>query len=164
MAHLALDLGLSLGWAIIRHDGKIESGVRDLARAGSTDGARFHALRLFLVDTKTKLKLEGDELEGVIFERVDFMVKKNGINAAHIYGALWGCVTSWAHGNGLPCQGIPVATIKAHICGPGLKTAAKPLVTKRIKELFPHVVDHNEADAVAIILTAQKKFPAEALP
>ena len=41
MAHLALDLGLSLGWAIHRDDGEIESGVRWLTDAGGTDGARF---------------------------------------------------------------------------------------------------------------------------
>jgi hypothetical protein len=162
MAHLALDLGLSLGWAIYHDDGSIESGMRDLARAGATDGARFHALRVFLIDTRTKLRLEGEQLEGVIYERVDFLVKKNGVNAAHLYGAIWGSVVGWCHGNGIPCQGIPVPTIKAHICRPAFKTAAKPLVTKRIKELFPHVRDHNEADAVAIVLTAQKKFPKEA--
>ena len=161
MAHLALDLGLSLGWAIFHDDGEIESGVRRLIDAGGSDGARFHAMRVFLVDTRTKLKLDGEQLEGVIFERVDFLVKKNGVNAAHIYGALWGQVVGWCHGNSIPCQGIPVSTIKSHICGKAYSTAAKPLVTKRVQELFPHVRDHNEADAVAIILTAQKKYPAE---
>lgn len=160
MSYLALDLGLRLGWAIWRSDGRVQHGVKKLDEGGARDAQRFFALRLFLQDTHAKLKIEGDPLEGIVFESVDFRVSSNGVYAEHVYGAIWGGVLAWAEGKGLPVRGINVSTIKRHVVG--LPTAAKPLVTKAMKERFPLCRDPNEADALAVLLTAQNKFGAEA--
>lgn len=157
MAVLTLDLAWSCGWCLWRQGDRVESGVRDFKAAGGRDGARLYAFRLFLTATLNTLKAAGEALNDVAFESVDFFPAKNGVNAAHIYGALWGNLETWCEHYKIPCRGINVSTIKKHVTGHG--SAAKPLVTKRVQELFPHVRQHDEADAVAVLLTAQNKFP-----
>ncbi|HTE37538.1 MAG TPA: hypothetical protein VK634_17135 [Reyranella sp.] len=156
MAYLGLDLGKSLGWALWRRGDVVESGVKHFGGEGSTDGLAFYGFRLFLGDTRKMLERAGELLEGIIYESVDFIARDNGIYAAHVYGAMWGNLESWCEQRAIPRKGINVATIKKHVTGHG--SAAKPLVTKRIKLLFPHVREHNEADAVAALITARNKF------
>lgn len=157
MAVLAFDVALSLGWCAWRRGDRIESGFKDFSRVDHDDGARFLAFRQWLTAKRKEILDAGETVENVVFESVDFFPAKNGVYAAHVYGAMWGNLTSWCAFYGIDCRGINVSTIKKHVTGHG--SAAKPLVTKRVQELYPHVMQHDEADAVAVMLTAQDKFP-----
>lgn len=159
MAVATFDLGWSCGWCLWRRDDVIESGVWRLTNESPHDDVRFLAFRQNLTGLRAKLEACGEVLESVAYEQVDFFPERNGVYAAHVYGGLWGNLLSWCRFYRIAPRGIPVSTIKKHVTGHG--SAAKPLVTKRIKELFPaaNITDHNEADARAILLTAQNKFP-----
>lgn len=158
MATLALDLATSCGWCLWRKGDVIESGEWKLAHESREDAIRFLAFRQNLTGLKSKLEACGEKLDSVVYESVDFFPEKNGVYAAHVYGALWGNLLSWCAFHRIEPVGLSVSTVKKHVTGHG--SAAKELVTKRIKALFPHVRGHDEADAVAVLLTARDKFPA----
>lgn len=156
MAVLALDLSLCCGWCLWRRGDKIESGHKDFERVSPQDEVRFLAFRQFLTTKRNGLIDVGETLDSVVYESVDFIPKKNGVNAAHVYGSMWGNLLSWCAFYGIKPRGLNVSVIKKHVTGYG--SAAKPLVTKRVQELFPHVKQSDEADAVAVMLTAQDRF------
>ena len=157
MAYLALDIGVRMGWALERSDGRTESGVKLLSQAGSRDGTRFRAWRNFLTDIKARLDSD-DDLRGVVFERVDFVPERSGPYASHIWGALWGIMEGWADAHGIPTRGVAVSTIKKVVTGNG--HASKDLVIKTVQKRWPAVTDDNEADALAVLLAAHEKFHA----
>ena len=76
-----------------------------------------------------------------------------GTTAAHTYGEFLGQVKSWADDEGqkIPYKGIPVGTIKKFATGKG--NANKAMVVKAVQTKLghPHVTDHNEADALALL-------------
>lgn len=157
MAVLALDLGWTCGWCTWRRGDAVASGTERFASQSGEDGVRLLAFRQFLTATRKTIIDAGETLDDVAFERVDFLAAKNGVNAAHVWGALWGNLESWCAFYRIPLIGLPVSTVKKHVTGHG--SAAKQLVTKRVQELYPHVVEHNEADAVAVLITAKNKHP-----
>ncbi len=159
MAVLAFDVALSVGWCAWRQGNRIESGRKDFAKVDPhDDGLRFLAWRQWLTAKRNEIIKAGETLESIVFESVDFIPQKNGVYSAHIYGAMWGNLASWCAFHKIDCRGINVATIKKHVTGHG--SAAKSLVTARINAIYPHITQHDEADAVAVMLTAQNKFAA----
>ncbi len=157
MAVLALDLGWTCGWCTWRRGDAVASGTERFGSQSGEDGVRLLAFRQFLTATRKSIIDAGETLDDVAFERVDFIAAKNGVNAAHVWGALWGNLESWCAFYRIPLIGLPVSTVKKHVTGHG--SAAKQLVTKRVQELYPHVIEHNEADAVAVLITAKNKHP-----
>lgn len=164
MAVLTLDLGWTCGWATWRRGDAVASGTERFGNQSGEDGVRLLAFRQFLTATRKEITDAGETLDNVAYERVDFIAKKNGVNAAHVWGALWGNLESWCAFYRIPLLGLPVSTVKKHVTGHG--SAAKQLVTQRVQQLYPHVVEHNEADAVAVLITAKNKHPyqPEAFP
>lgn len=159
MATLCLDLGWNCGWCLWRAGDEVTSGEWKLDRESPDDDVRLLAFRQKLSAVRAELDKAGERLDSVAYESVDFRVPTNGVYAEQVWGALWGNLLSWCRYHKIDARGVNVSTIKKHVTGHG--SAAKPLVTKRVKELFPHVRGHNEADAVALLLTARNKFPAE---
>lgn len=157
MAVLTLDLGWTCGWATWRRGDVVASGTVRLASESPDDGVRFLAFRQFLTATRKEILAAGESLDDVAYERVDFLAPQNGVNAAHVWGGLWGNLASWCAFYSIPLLGLPVSTVKKHVTGHG--SAAKNLVTTRVQALYPHVREHNEADAVAVLITAKNKHP-----
>jgi len=153
MALLALDLGAASGWAVERSDGRVEHGSWKMPKA---EGQRFHQFRINLGDLKRRLDMDGDPLAQIVFEDVNFMPPKGGVYVLHCWGALWGNLLSWAHHHGIPCRGVAVATIKAHLTGKA--TAAKDLVTAEIKRRGYRFSTHDESDAIALLITVGDRF------
>lgn len=153
MSLLALDLGRSSGWAVERRDGTLEHGSWPLPRA---EGQRFWQFRRNLTELKARLDSAGDPLLQIVFEQIHFMPPKGGIYVLHCYGAAWGILLSWAFHHGIPCRGLAPATIKAHLTGKA--TAAKPLVTEEIRRRGYKFDSHDEADAIALLITVGDKF------
>ncbi len=157
-AALALDLGTSTGWALLRPDGRIESGVRSFE--GGRDGQRFLRFRYWLHDTKRRVDLMGGGLDQVLYERVDF-IKPGQVYSAHVWGGMWATLTAWCEHHGIDYgDGIAVSTLKKLATGNGFspKPHVVAAVNKRMAVLQPTsavVTDHNEADALALLLFAR---------
>ena len=160
MAVLALDLGWTFGWCVWLRGDRYDSGVVKLASESPDDGVRLLAFRQWLAAKRTEIMAAGETLNDVAYERVDFLAKDNGLNAAHVWGAQWGNLASWCAHHRIDLQGLAVSTIKKHATGHG--SASRALVLDRMRARFPNVVDPDQASAVAVMLTAQNKFPHQA--
>jgi hypothetical protein len=140
---LALDLGQRTGWAVRSCDGAVVSGTREF-RPGRFEGGGMIWLRF------RGWLHEIDETSGgvgvVVFEEVR---RHAGTTAGHAYGGFLAHLTAWAEANRTPYKGVPVGTIKRHITGKG--NADKQAVIAAVRRLGFQPVDHNEADALALL-------------
>jgi Holliday junction resolvasome RuvABC endonuclease subunit len=66
-----------------------------------------------------------------------------------VYGGLLATLTSWAEQHNIPYSGVPVGTIKKHVCGKG--NASKEDMVVAMQLLGHPVTDDNEADALALL-------------
>jgi Holliday junction resolvasome RuvABC endonuclease subunit len=146
MTMLALDLGTATGWAVCSHQGLITSGTVSF-RPSRYDGGGMRYLRF------TNWLTELDQLSGPIgaiwYEEVR---RHAGTDAAHVYGGLMATLTAWAELRGVPYEGVPVGTIKRHATGTG--NAPKEVMLRAVRARGFSPADHNEADALAILLWA----------
>lgn len=157
-ATLALDLGTRIGWALRLTNGKLEHGWQDFTPAGHDgEGVRFLRFRRWLLDQKQRVEGQGDEIGRVLYERVDFIPKfRTGAYAVHVYGGLWASLLSWSEHHGIPYEGIAVGTIKRAACGRG--NATKKEMIAAVRKLGHRVTDHNEADALALLLGVAERI------
>jgi hypothetical protein len=144
---LALDLGGATGWALKRTGRPIVSGTMTF-RAGRFEGGGMPFLRFrrWLAEIETA---EGPL--AVFFEEVRAHA---GTIAAHAYGGFLAELTAWCEERGHPYEGVPVGTIKRFATGKG--NADKQAVIEAIRARGFSPADHNEADAIAILLWAVK--------
>lgn len=164
IAVLALDLGTNTGWALRRPDGVIESGVAKFTPAGHEgDGLRFLRFRAFLHETKRRVDAMGGAIGLVEYEHVDF-IRPGQVYSAHVWGGMWATLTAWCEHHRIAYRGIPQATLKKRITGRGsfkkgaAKEAVRAAVNLRLSQLYGRrglVTDHNEADALALLLTIE---------
>ncbi len=85
-------------------------------------------------------------IEVIVFEEVR---RHAGTTAAHVYGGFLGQMSAWAEENKIPYQGVPVGTIKRHATGKG--NASKEEIVRAVVDHGFSPMDHNEADAIALI-------------
>ena len=143
--YLCLDLGTMTGFALLSCHAagyNVISGFWDF-RPGRFDGAgvRYVRFRKQLLEI-----LESSKPDVVLFEEVRRHI---GADAARVYGALFGVVTSLCEELGIPYEGIPVGTIKKYWTGKG--NASKDLMIAEAHDRgYPNVSDDNEADAIAL--------------
>lgn len=148
---LAIDLGTVVGWALKWQHGFIESGTSDFGNEKSDcDGMRFLRFRAWLHETKARAEILQSEIGLVLYERVDF-IRPGQVYAAHCWGAYWGTLTAWCAHHQIECRGIAVSTLKKSVCGNG--RAKKPEIIRAVRAAGHDVRDHNEADAIALLLT-----------
>jgi hypothetical protein len=142
---LALDLGTTTGWAMLC-DGTITSGSQSFKpRRFEGGGMRFLKFKRWLADTKACT----DGLDAVYFEEVR---RHAGVDAAHAYGGFMAHLTAWCEHHQIPYQGVPVGTIKKSACGKG--NASKEEMVEKARAIVKNVSDHNEADAIHILMYA----------
>ena len=159
-AVLALDLGTSTGWGLLRPNGRIESGVRSFE--GGRDGQRFLRFRYWLHDTKRRVDLMGGGLDQVLYERVDF-IKPGQVYSAHVWGGMWATLTGWCEHHGIDYgEGVAVSTLKKLATGNGFspKPHVGEAVNRRLAVLqpgTPAITNHDEADALALLLFAREQ-------
>lgn len=77
-----------------------------------------------------------------------------GTDAAHIYGGLLATLTAWCEEHHIPYCGVGVGTIKKTACGHG--QANKQQMIESANKLGFNVTDHNEADAIHLLLHVEK--------
>jgi Holliday junction resolvasome RuvABC endonuclease subunit len=138
---LALDLGTSTGWAMRSPCGLITSGTASF-KPGRYDGGGMRYLRF----SRWLDEMNASPIGMIAFEEVR---RHAGTDAAHIYGGLMGTLTAWAELRGIPCEGVPVGTIKRHATGKGNADKAAMIDAARRRGLDPK--DDNEADALALL-------------
>lgn len=153
MAELFLDLGLDCGWCIAWASRPMTHGVEKFRNLGS-DRVRYRAFRLWLIAKQKEIEAAGETLELIGFEYIDFIPKKERQHhGPHTYGALRGLLLAWCETNDIPDRPIDWDVVKLH--NTGIRSAAKPLVTKRIQKIVGAELDHNEADAIAVKFAAR---------
>ena len=142
-AVLALDPGMSLGWALRTPDGLVTSGTLDLrSRRFEGGGMRFLRFRQWLAEVKSA----AETLEAIYFEEVR---AHRGVDAAHVYGGLVATLTAWAEHHDVPYAGVPVGTWKRTLAGKG--NADKPTVMAAVQALGYTPESQDEADALGIL-------------
>jgi len=142
---LALDLGTQTGWALASRDGSITSGSQSFKpQRFEGGGMRFLRFKRWLSDVYAAATIHA-----VYFEEVR---RHAGVDAAHAYGGFLAHLTAWCEHHNIPCQGVPVGTIKRHATGKG--NASKPELVAAANRRGHAPVDDNEADALAILYWA----------
>ncbi|MFW8566172.1 crossover junction endodeoxyribonuclease RuvC [Orrella sp. 11846] len=150
---LALDLGTTTGWALLRADGRIDSGSQSF-RPDRFEGGGMRYLRFRRWLTDLKNRTEG--LHAVFFEEVR---RHAGVDAAHAYGGFLAHLSAWCEHHQIPYQGVPVGTIKKHATGKG--NASKAQMIAAVQQLGFDPKDDNEADALAILNWARTEISHE---
>lgn len=148
---LALDLGTNLGWAYAE-DGVIKkSGIKSLMAHGDLPGRRFIRFYDWLAPFRG--------VDAVYFE--DVMGHGPGLQAARIYGGMLAVLQMFVYGNRVPLSGMAVSTLKKATTGHG--RADKDMMCLMMHRagwqggVKGTMIDHDEADACALILAIAEK-------
>lgn len=150
---LALDLGTKLGWALLRADGRVESGQEMLApKTGEGPGRRFAKFHRWLID----LKARAPELAAIHYELVVAISTRGGMphnaQASHIYGGLVAILQMFGEHHGITYCGHNVATVKKQFTGSGRAQKCDVIAQCRVMGFKPDT--DNEADALAVLHVA----------
>jgi hypothetical protein len=142
---VALDLGTVTGWALKRVARPIVSGTMTF-RAGRFEGGGMPFLRF------RRWLAEVESADGPIAVYFEEVRAHAGTTAAHVHGGFLAELTAWCEERGHPYEGVPVGVIKRFATGKG--NADKQAVIDAIRSRGFAPADHNEADAIAILLWA----------
>lgn len=161
MRVLALDLGRELGWAAWV-DGQLSCGMHQLTDAG----AGIFKITLAFTHWLNR-SLESTKAEAVAYEApVRQFGKARGSSANQILIALAGIAAGLPQAAGLQVRSYAPATLKARVAGHGragkdaVRRATSCLWGDRLARLglhdpeYPETMDHNMADALAVLLCA----------
>ncbi len=161
MAGLYIDHGWNMGWCLVRRAG-VTSGMVDLRKGNPSDGMRLLAATQWFTARLTELTAAGERITEIVYEQVTF-IGKNDADTVHAHGKQLGNLQRWAALKSQPePRGIEVRVIKKHVSG-GHGSASKETVLEIVSKAMPEVTDHNQASAVAVMLTAtNKKLPQPA--
>ncbi len=150
---LALDLGTKCGFALLRADGRIESGQVKLApKAGEGPGMRYVRFRKWLVEVKAA----NPDLAEIHYEQV-MGHSAFAVIAAHVFGGLVGTLQAFGEHHQIPYKGTGVSTIKKLFAGHG--KASKGDVIRQCELLGFRPASDNEADAIALLHVATGRCP-----
>lgn len=145
---LALDLGTRTGYALLRADGRVESGTErfDL-KPNEGQGQRYVKFRRWLVETKQA----NPDIGELLFEQV-MGHGAFAVIAAHVYGGLLATLQAFGEHHNIPYRGIGVSTIKKQFAGHG--KASKTDVIRQCEVMGFKPTSDNEADAIALLHVA----------
>ena len=152
-ATMALDLGTKTGFAVLRADGKVESGQAKFElKDGEGQGARYVKFRRWLVE----MKQAHPELAEIIYEQV----MGHGafqVISAHVYGGMLATLQAFGEHHQIAYRGVGVSTIKKQFAGHG--KASKTDVIRQCEALGFRPCSDNEADAIALLHVATGRCP-----
>lgn len=141
---LCLDPASVTGWALL-----VTSAAGFTMISGSWDfrPSRFDGAGMRYVRFRAQLLeiFKAHSVDGVFFEEVRRHI---GADAARVYGALFGVITSLCEEQKIPYEGIPVGTIKKFWTGKG--NSGKDLMVNAAIAHGYAPKDDNEADALAL--------------
>lgn len=152
MRILAIDPGTVMGYAALRDDDTVVSGIMRLRDPKTSPkqehyGKRWANLRMYIKGLLTEYSPEK-----VVYEKVRRHV---GVEAAHIYGAIEAYWAEACLGAKIPIEGIHVQHVKQRATGKG--NANKEAMKLAAQERWPtlDILDDNHADALWILDTAR---------
>lgn len=163
MAGLYIDHGWAMGWCLVTRAG-ITSGVVDLKKGNHSDGLRLLAGTQWFTAKLAELDAASEKLTEIFYEQITF-VGKNDADTLHAHGKQLGNLQRWAALKKQPePRGIAWDVIKKHVTGH--RSAARETMLDVVRAAMPEVTDHNQASAVAVMLTAtnQKLSQPKASP
>lgn len=150
---LALDLGTNCGWALLRADGRVESGQERFGvKDGEGQGARYVRFRRWLIE----MKASHPDIAELVYEQVMGHGALQVISA-HVYGGLLATLQAFGEHHGIPYRGIGVATVKKQFAGHG--KASKTDMIRQCEALGFRPASDNEADAIAMLHVATGRCP-----
>lgn len=156
---LALDLGVHMGWCVLRRGDPLLRVGTEVRRLGS---GVWHigddpSLRLARLRTHLRKLVPRVGAEVVAYEEVR---AHKGTHAAHVYGELLGVVRLTCRDLGLPPPvGVAVAQGKRALGGSG--RASKADQVRQAKALLGRDPEtHDEADALGVALAVLQMWPA----
>lgn len=151
---LALDLGSKTGYALRRRDGTVIHGTENFTPRESWDeGQKWQRFCAWLSRT-----ISDNNVTHISFEDV----KRHGpgqVLAAHAYGGFRAMMAKVADQHRVTLHAVGVGQIKKHWTGSGI--AKKPEMIAQAKVRGFHVVDDNNADALAILHLAVAREQGE---
>lgn len=149
---MALDLATRTGFAILRADGKVESGeARFDLKPTDGQGLRYIKFRKWLVEMKA-----AHPIERLVYEKV----MGHGafqVISAHVYGGLLATLQAFGEHHQIPYDGFAVTTIKKQFAGSG--RAQKVDVIRQCEAMGFRPASDNEADAIALLHVATGRCP-----
>lgn len=152
-AILALDLATVCGFALLRADGRIESGEVSFAlKKDDGQGRRYVKFRAWLLEVKQA----HPDLAEIVYEQVMGHGAHN-IIAGHVYGGLLATLQAFGEHHGIAYRGIGVSTIKKRFAGHGKASKADVIAQCRALGFKPG--GDNEADAIALLHVALDRCP-----
>lgn len=153
---LALDLGLSCGWAVRARDGSLESGTWLLdggAKPPSADQEearqRFEAKRYARLRDHLRSVVNRFHPDAIVYEKI--VSGHTGTTAAHVYGALEGVLLETAQELAVPLETVAASTWKRDATGRGNITQDGYFALAQ--EQWPSVTTSDEAAARFIAWT-----------
>lgn len=150
---LALDLATRCGYAILRADGRIESGEeRFEAKKSEGPGARWTKFRRWLLEVKTS----NEQLSRVVYEKV-IGHGPGQVFAAQVHGGFVAMVEAFGEHHQIEYEGFGVSTIKKRFTGAG--NAQKIDVIRQCEAMGFTPKGDNEADAIALLHVATDRCP-----
>ena len=151
-AVLAIDPGIHMGWALLKGNGKVSFGQETFKQSrNDRAGERFLQFYEWLTHThKTK------RLDLIAYEKV---MRHKGTFAAHAYGGFIAILTAFCEREQIDYAAIPVGTIKKHWVDDGHASKAQ-MMEEALGRGF-NITTDNEADALAILDYARKKYAVE---
>ena len=150
---LSLDLGTKTGWALLRADGRVESGQEKFdLKQGEGQGARYVKFRRWLVEMKAAHPDIGELVYEQVMGHGAFQVI-----SAHVYGGMLATVQAFGEHHQIAYRGIGVSTIKKQFAGHG--KASKTDVIRQCEALGFRPCSDNEADAIALLHVATSRCP-----
>ena len=163
MAGLYIDHGWHMGWCVVTRAG-VSSGVENFKKDLPTQGGRLLAMSDWWTAKLGELTKAGEKLTEIRYEQITF-VGENDADTLHAHGMQLGNLLRWAALKKQPePRGIAWDVIKKHVTGH--RSAARETMLATVRASMPEVTDHNQASAVAVMLTAtnQKLSNPEASP
>lgn len=151
-ASLAIDLGTTFGYALLRADNRIEHGEECLSlKKGEGEGQRFLKFNRWLVETNQRHEI------GKVYFEIVMGHAPNAVLAAHIYGGLRAVLLMFCDRHAIAYEGIGVSTIKKRFAGHG--QATKEDMKRQCRDLGFKVTGGNEADAIGILHVGTDRCP-----
>jgi Holliday junction resolvasome RuvABC endonuclease subunit len=158
-ATLALDLATTTGFALLRADGRIESGaVKFAPKAKDTPGARWIKFTTWLGE----MVAAHPSIALVVYEDVVFIGGPGGAYASQVYGGFVAMMQMFFDRRAIPYIGHGVPEVKKKWTGRG--DAKKHEMIARCQELGFNPSDDNEADAIALLHVATGRAPPVLAP
>jgi Holliday junction resolvasome RuvABC endonuclease subunit len=142
---ISLDLGTTTGWALLK-DKEIRSGKVYFGQQHfDSNDCKFTRFRRWLVN----LKATHGEIDHIVYEAVR---RHAGTIAGQTYGGFMATLQMFGDHHNIPYEGVPVGIIKKFATGKG--NASKEDIIRAMKGRGHEPIDHNEADALALLYWA----------